>query len=39
LEALEQEYLKEKEQKEKMADSIVQDTSEQQEKNDAPIEQ
>lgn len=39
LEALEQEYLKEKEQKEKMADSIVQDAPEHQEKNDAPIEQ
>jgi hypothetical protein len=39
LEALEQEYLKEKEQKEKMADSIVQDSPEQQEKTDAPIEQ
>jgi hypothetical protein len=38
LEALEQEYLKEKEQKEKMVDSISQDEPPQQEKNDAPIE-
>ena len=39
LEALEQEYLKEKEQKEKMADSIVQDETQEQEKNNPAIEQ
>ena len=39
LEALEQEYLKEKEQKEKMADSIVQDEVQEQEKNNPAIEQ
>jgi len=39
LEALEQEYLKEKEQKEKIADSIVQDETQEQEKNIPAIEQ
>jgi len=39
LEALEQEYLKEKEQKEKMVDSIVQDSDQQQEKSQTAIEQ
>ena len=39
LEALEQEYLKEKEQKEKMVDSIIQSPPDQQEKIEAAIEQ
>lgn len=39
LEALEQEYLKEKEQKESRVDSVVQDAIQEEEKNDTAIEQ